>query len=166
MLPYASDYGLRIFTMNLRDYKDSSPLSTEELAALTSSDIEVQTSAVRRLGREVASFVTYVCKTQGVPKLSVDGKRKRGGVALMTWSKSNIALLSILGDPETLEGESKGILPLYLRKMIIYGVSCSQNSLQVDNTSRRLPHERPRSLSSDWDALPSPECGDTDRAKA
>lgn len=123
MLPIAATHGLRIFTMNMRDYRDSSPYTDEELDAMSSPDIEVQASVVRGIGQDIANFMAYVCKTKGIPRLVRDGERKTGGVVLMTWSRSNIGLLSILGDPRTLEGETKDILSLYVRKMVLYGTS-------------------------------------------
>ena len=146
MLPYASNYGLRIFTMNMRDYRDSSPYSPEELADLASTEIEVQASAVRQFGhspeeladlasteievqasavrqfgREIAGFIKHVCTTKSIPQVVCDGDRKTGGVVLMTWSMSGLAVLSILGDPDTLESQDKAVLSQYLRKVILYG---------------------------------------------
>lgn len=108
--------------MNMRDYRGSTPYSPEELAHMTSPDIEVQTSAVRRFGQEIAKFILYVCETKDIPEIAIDGERKSGGVALMTWSLSNIASLAILGDPETLgEGKLKSTMARYYRKAILYG---------------------------------------------
>lgn len=129
MLPHASAYGLRIFTMNMRDYRDSSPYTDEELAAMSSPDVEVQASSVRNIGQDIANFVTYVCKTKGVPRLSQSGERKAEGVVLMTWSRSNIGMLSILGDPKTLEGETKDVFQGYVRKVILYGTHFCSTSI-------------------------------------
>ncbi|KIP12769.1 hypothetical protein PHLGIDRAFT_9832 [Phlebiopsis gigantea 11061_1 CR5-6] len=92
----------------------------EELDAMSSPDVEAQACVVRGIGQDIANFVAYVCKTKGVPRLVRDGEQKTGGVVLMTWSRGNIGLLSILGDPRTLEGETKDILSLYVRKMVLY----------------------------------------------
>lgn len=109
--------------MNMRDYRGSTPYSSEELADMTNPDIDVQTFAVRRFGREIANFLLYVCDTMGIPEVVVDGEKKSGGIMLMTWSLSNIAALAILGDPDTLgDGKLKLTLTRYLRKTIFYGV--------------------------------------------
>lgn len=121
LLPHASAYGLRIFTMNMRDYRGSSKYSAEELAAMQSPDTALHAAAVRQFGRDVAWFLTYVCTTQGVPPLVLEGDRRTGGVALVTWSLSNMALLAILGDPGTLDSTSAAVLTRYLRKVVLYG---------------------------------------------
>lgn len=143
MLPHSAVSGLRIFTMNMRDYRDSSPYTDEELDAMSSPDVEAQASVVRGIGQDIANFVAYVCKTKGVPRLVRDGEQKTGGVVLMTWSRGNIGLLSILGDPRTLEGETKDIFSLYVRKMVLYGTPRystarpSQHMCHVLQTRRR-----------------------------
>lgn len=118
--------------MNMRDYRGSTPYSAEEVAHITSPDIEVQTSAVRRFGQEIAKFLLYVCETKGIPQVTMDGEKKSGGLALMTWSLSNIGLLSILGDPDTLgNGKIKFTLARYLRKAILYGVSSLHENVDL-----------------------------------
>ena len=123
MLPYASKYGLRMITMDNRDYRGSTPYSDEEVADLTSSDVEVQASAVRRWGREVALFLAYVSKTLDIPPVTGEGAKRTGGLVLATWSLSVMAAFSILGDPRTLGDELAATLAPYLRKVILYGMS-------------------------------------------
>ncbi|EKM49940.1 uncharacterized protein PHACADRAFT_213720 [Phanerochaete carnosa HHB-10118-sp] len=120
MLPYAPKHGLRMITMNCRDYRGSSPYTTEELADIVSSDIDVQASVVRKWGREVALFLAYVCQVLRTPAIAGEGAKKEGGVVLVTWSSGGIAALSILGDPQTLGDDLAATLTPYLRKIILY----------------------------------------------
>lgn len=125
MFPYASRYGLRIITMNLRDYRGSSPYTPEEHALMTSPDVNDQAAAVRQHGREAADFLIYVCNTKGIPPVSVsEGGRKVGGIGLVTWSLGSITTISILGDPSTLDEGRRQILTGYMRKAILYGEQC------------------------------------------
>ena len=121
MLPYAPKYGLRMITMNSRDYRRSTPYTAEELADLTSSDVEVQASGVRRWGREIGLFLAYVCKTMDILPVTGEGAKQTGGLVLATWSLSCMAGLSILGDSRTLGGELATMLAPYLHKIILYG---------------------------------------------
>lgn len=118
--------------MNMRDYRRSTPYSTEEVVHITSPDLEVQTSAVPRFGQEIAKFILYICEIKGIPQVIMDGKKKSGGLALMTWLLSNIGLLSILDDPDTLaDGKIKSTLACYLRKAILYGVSSLYENIDL-----------------------------------
>lgn len=122
MLPYAAKHGLRLITMNSRDYRESTPYTAEELADLANPDVEVQASAVRRWGREVALFLVYVCKVLHVPPVICQGSKKTGGLVLTTWSLSGVAAMSILGDARTLGDGLADTLAPYLRKVVLYGV--------------------------------------------
>lgn len=107
--------------MNMRDYRGSTPYSEEDVAAYSSPDISVQAAAVRRFGQDVALFVLYVCTRLNIPPITTGNGRKSGGVALATWSMSGIAIISILGDPATLDDTTKSIFGRFIRKMILYG---------------------------------------------
>lgn len=124
MLPHASRHGIRIITMNCRDYRGSTPYTAEELAQFASPDLEVQALTVRRWGQEVALFLAYVCQTLDVPLITIDGAQKRGGLVLVTWSLSSIAAMSILGDRRTLGDDLSGVLAPYLRKVVLYDPPC------------------------------------------
>ena len=121
MLPYASKYGLRLIAINMRDYAGSTPYTDDELAEFANSDVKVQASAVRKLGREFGGFMVFVCTSLGIPATTVLDGQKRGGLAFLTWSMSNMGLVSVLGDPRTLDDAQKTILQRYLRTAFAYG---------------------------------------------
>lgn len=123
MLTHASKYGLRMITMNCRDYRGSSPYTAEELAELHNPDVEVAASTVRRWGREVALFLAYVCQTLRIPATTGQGVKQDGGLVLVTWSLSGIAAMSILGDPRTVGTDLESTVARYLRKVILYGTN-------------------------------------------
>ncbi|EKM52062.1 uncharacterized protein PHACADRAFT_212658 [Phanerochaete carnosa HHB-10118-sp] len=120
MFPHASKYGLRLIAMNMRDYTGSTPYTLDELSEFTRSDIEVQASALRNFGREFACFLVYVCQSLGIPATTTHEGKMRGGLAFLTWSLGNLALLSFFGDPRTLDSEQKTVLQPYLRTVFAY----------------------------------------------
>ncbi|GJE91054.1 alpha/beta hydrolase [Phanerochaete sordida] len=116
LLPLASRYGLRIITVNSRDYAGSTPYTDEELPDLANPDTNIQAVAVRRWGTETARFVRFACETLGL-HATANGA---GGVVLVTWSMSGIAALSILGDSRTMDQDLGASLAPYLRKVVLY----------------------------------------------
>ena len=107
--------------MNLRDYPGSTPYSTDELAALSSDDVTQQTAATKAHGDEVAAFLEYFIKKHGIPKIAdADGSRT-GGLALVTWSMSNILAFSFLGNVRSLSPETSSFLEQYVRAVVLYG---------------------------------------------
>jgi hypothetical protein len=121
MLPYSSKYRLRLVTMNMRDYRGSTSYTEEDLAHFVNSDLSVQENAVRTFGQDVVLFLAYVCKNLSILGITVEDGDKFGGLVVMAWSLGCLALCSILGDPQTLDDETKSILGPILRKVIFYG---------------------------------------------
>ena len=122
MLPHAPKHGIRLITMNSRTYRGSTPYTDAELAELHNPDISVQTGAIRSYAQEMVRFLTFVCTQLKVPPVKNDHGRKLGGVVLGTWSLSGMALVSILGDPRTLDDDQKRLLSQYWRRAIFYGL--------------------------------------------
>ncbi|EKM53109.1 uncharacterized protein PHACADRAFT_259282 [Phanerochaete carnosa HHB-10118-sp] len=121
MGPYASKYGMRMIAFNERDYPGSTPYTKEELAQITSPDVEVQAHAVRRWGLEFAQFLAYICKTLDIPAVSGEGAKKQGGLVVVAWSACGVAATAMLGDPQTMGSDLTAALAPYLRKVVIYG---------------------------------------------
>ncbi|EKM50239.1 uncharacterized protein PHACADRAFT_213982 [Phanerochaete carnosa HHB-10118-sp] len=115
MFPYATKHGLRLIAMNMRDYAGSTPYTTAELAAFVGDDVEVQASAVRSSGRELAGFLVYVCQVLKIPARTMRDGKAYGGLAFLTWSFGTMGLLSIFGDPKTLDDAQRAALQPYLR---------------------------------------------------
>ncbi|GJE91056.1 alpha/beta hydrolase [Phanerochaete sordida] len=124
MLPLATKHGLRMITMNNRDYRGSTPYSADELADFTNADTEVQASAVRRWGSEIARFLAYLCDTLHIPAIATDRGKKVGGLVLVTWSLSGMAALSLLGDPRTMGENLTSAVEPYLRSIVLYDSPC------------------------------------------
>ncbi|GJE91029.1 hypothetical protein PsYK624_071770 [Phanerochaete sordida] len=116
MLPLAGAYSLRIIAMNNRDYAGSTPYTDAELADLVDNDVEVQAAAVRRLGRETASFLRFVCERLEVLPITTGS----GGVVLVAEGLANISALAILGDVRTMGPELSAALGPYLRKVMLF----------------------------------------------
>ena len=124
MLTYASRYGLRIIAMNLRDYQGSMPCTTAEIAELSNPGPAAQVSAVREFGKEISGFMMHVCTTLAIPAIQVVQGKKTGGLVILGWSMSTIAINAILGDSRSLREHEKRVLSLYVRKAIYHGKSC------------------------------------------
>ena len=121
MLPYAASYSVRLVRMNLRDYPGSTPYTPKELAALSSDDATQQAAATKAHGDEVAAFLEYFIKKHDIPKIvDVSGKRT-GGLALVTWSMSNIVAFSFLGNARWFPEETRSFLEQYVRAVVLYG---------------------------------------------
>ncbi|GJE91055.1 hypothetical protein PsYK624_072030 [Phanerochaete sordida] len=157
MLPVASTHGLRIITMNGRDYRGSTPYTDEELADMTSPGVDVQASAVRRWGREVALFLAYICQTLRIPAATtVDTGTKAGGLVFIAWSLSGMAILSMLGDPQTLGKELPHTLTPYLRKIVLYDSPCiiygivPEIGLRSPHADPNIPTEKQADAAADW----------------
>lgn len=121
VMAHASKYNLRMIAVNMCDYSGSTPYTHAELASLSDPDVETQASAVRKLGRDIAAFMAYICKTKDIPPLPQDSADKSGGLVLLTWSLYTMGLLSMFGDPQTLDDSTRATLEPFLRKAIIYG---------------------------------------------
>ena len=121
LFPRAKQRGLRLITINLRDYSGSTPYTSAELADFTNEDVAVQASAIRRLGAEIGAFLVYACTTLGVPPITTKEGKRASGLVFGTWSLSTEGLLAIFRDTQTLDKGQKDVLQRYLRKAIAYG---------------------------------------------
>lgn len=122
MLPLGSKYQLRLISVNMRGYRGSTAYNVTEIEEISSPNIEVQAAAVRKFGREIAQFLVYVCTKLGISPIRTDGEGLSAGLVLLTWSMSNLAITTILGDRNTLEVQQRHTLSRFLRKAIIYGM--------------------------------------------
>ncbi|KIP03868.1 hypothetical protein PHLGIDRAFT_76932 [Phlebiopsis gigantea 11061_1 CR5-6] len=147
MVPYAAAHNVRIVRMNLRDYPGATPFSPEELAALSSDDVTQQTAATKAHGDETAAFLEYFVKKHIIPKIvDADGTRT-GGLALVTWSMSNILAFSFLGNARWFPLETSSFLEQYVRAVVLYDPSIS--SLGLPPAEGVYSPLRDRSLSLD-----------------
>ncbi|CAL1712123.1 unnamed protein product [Somion occarium] len=106
LLPHAVPKNLRLVSVNLRDYPGSSPYAQSELDAFRSANENVQTEAITNLEKQ----------------RNEDGTVS-GGLALITWSMSNILSLSFLAHADTLPHATKSLLDKYLRTIVLHDAS-------------------------------------------
>lgn len=120
LLSNAQAHDLRIVLLNMRDYPGTSSYTADEAHAFSNSS--TQSDSLRRLGRQIGSFMEYFVRTFAIPapKTRSDGEVS-GGLVLTTWSLSNLLSMSLLGNAHTLKQETKEILGKYWRKLIMYG---------------------------------------------
>jgi hypothetical protein len=105
----------------MRDYPGSTPYSPEELAALASPDVSIQATALRAHAEELAAFMEYFIKENSIPKLEVLNGQRTGGLALLTWSMSNILAFAVLANAVSFPQEIRELLGLYLRTVVLFG---------------------------------------------
>ncbi|KAH9835553.1 Alpha/Beta hydrolase protein [Rhodofomes roseus] len=132
MFAHAARLGLRLVTLNMRDYRDSSPYTPSDLAALGSGDHHEQRFVLRARGVEVASFLLWFIRMEQIPPPSspddYNGNRG-GGLALLGWSWGNIITISFLAHAATLPDNDRRLLGAYLTGFVMY--DCSRHGLGV-----------------------------------
>lgn len=113
---------LRIITINTREYPGSSPLTESEFSQLTSSDKEVQETALRNHALGIANFVAWITKDQNIPAPQTDADGHHvGGIMLVHWSLGNLLLVSLLANIGLMEESTRTKLEQYLRTVVVYG---------------------------------------------
>lgn len=122
MIPYAKQSKLRLVLLNMRDYPGSSPYTQVELEALQSPDTQVQASALKQHGVELAAFLVGYIRDNNIPapQKSADGNIV-GGLAVVSWSLANIVTYSFLSRANDLSINYKDVLGRYLRTVVLYG---------------------------------------------
>lgn len=122
LLPYAAQHNLRLVRINMRDYPRSSRYTPEELAAFSDPDVNVQAAAIKAHGEEIAAFIEYFIKKYDIPKIKCVDGRKTGGLALLTWSMSNILAFAFLGNARYFAKSTQDLLAQYLRTVVLHGM--------------------------------------------
>lgn len=121
MFPHAAKRNLRLVAVNMRDYPGSTLYSPEELAALANPDASVQAAAVRTHAEELAAFMEHFIEENHIPKLKVSNGQRTGGLALLTWSMSNMLAFAFLANAVSFPQETRELLEQYLRTVVLFG---------------------------------------------
>lgn len=122
LVPFAQPNNLRLIRLNWREYPGSSPYSQEEVDTIHSGNQDKQAEFVKKIGRQLAAFLEYAVRNLDIPKLEVVDGRKRGGLAVLSWSMGNVWAMSFLGNAQTLSEETNILLGNYLRTFILFGI--------------------------------------------
>ncbi|KAI0065818.1 alpha/beta-hydrolase [Artomyces pyxidatus] len=132
MLPFASANRVRIVLVNRRDYPGSTPFSTEELAALSSADLEVRADALSKQGVEIGLFLAWLVHTQGIPPVTADADgTSQGGLALVAWSLAHTPMAAFLAYADALPEDARATLEPCLRAYCIYDAPHTSFGLQT-----------------------------------
>lgn len=136
MFPYAASNNVRLVLVNRRDYPGSTPLTDTELSALkaicdatsptydATKALEAQSNFLKARGFEVAEFMAWFAKQEGIPKVAdKDGGWKEGGMVLVAWSSANGTALALFAHLKELRREVREALEPYLRTYLYYGQS-------------------------------------------
>lgn len=121
LFSHAASHNLRIIALNLRDYPGSTPNTQAELKLLCSSNVSEQATAVRAQGQEIAAFLKHLVITEEIPPVQVADGQKTGGIILLSWSLGNVWTMSMFGNADHLESETKSILEKSLHTWVLYG---------------------------------------------
>lgn len=124
MIPYAAAHNIRLVLLNRRGYPGSTPVSSEELAALEGS-ISAQQAALKTRGAEIAEFLRWFIETEAIPPIrAVPGSGALvGGLSLLSWSGGNGTTLAMFAwHADKLPATTNKLFNKYLRSFIIYGI--------------------------------------------
>ena len=107
----------------MRDYPGSSPYTATELEALQSLDLDIQDSAVKKHGTELATFLAHFIRDNHLPTPQESPDQGTiGGVVVLSWSLGNIVTHSFLAHAHGLPKDTQDILAKYLRSMVLHGM--------------------------------------------
>lgn len=128
MIPYAAEHNFRVVRLNFRDYPGSSPYTSSELDAFQSNDRTVVQAAIKTYGAEVAAFLAWFAEHYDLPLPRHDANTANGttaaiegGMALLIWSSTNSAGISMLAHAPELPEKTRDTLEKYLRAYIMLG---------------------------------------------
>ena len=90
MLQFAAAYRARLILVNRRDYPGSTPFPDTELAALGSGNLRTRAKALAQQGLDIGLFLAWLVREEEIPPVSIDPDgNRRGGVALVAWSRAH-----------------------------------------------------------------------------
>lgn len=119
VLPFATERGMRLVRINLRDYPGSTPLSKD--APGTAEEI------IASMGQELAAFLAWFVEAEHLPEISSTssadekGTDLKGGLSILAWSMGNIPALSLLGNLDKVSQTRQDLLGKYVRSYVMLG---------------------------------------------
>lgn len=122
LVPFASQYRLRLIRVNQRDYPPSSLFTTSEIEEFTSTDKATQARSVLKRGVEIANLLVYLIDTLKPPPISFKDDEKLGGISVLGWSMGAHLPIALLGTASTLPDQVQQRLQSYLRSTILFGM--------------------------------------------
>ncbi|KIK69419.1 hypothetical protein GYMLUDRAFT_153315 [Collybiopsis luxurians FD-317 M1] len=111
-------FNLRTVALHRRDYIGSTSLTTSELEEMNRGD----RSYWDRLSAQVAQLLKLFIERENIPKLTVTGNRRSGGIAIMGWSFGCATVLSLLGSARNprIPRELYKLLEKYIGDFVLY----------------------------------------------
>ncbi|KAI0079933.1 hypothetical protein K474DRAFT_1591012 [Panus rudis PR-1116 ss-1] len=124
MIPYAEQNNLRLILVNLRDYKNSTPYSAEELAKFSNFDKNVQAYVVREQGLQIAILLAHLIDTLNLPPLVVSSDNKTdGGISLLAWGFSIYLASALLAYASSFPATIREKIDRYLKSVVFYSLN-------------------------------------------
>ncbi|KZV75124.1 hypothetical protein PENSPDRAFT_600428 [Peniophora sp. CONT] len=116
MMPFAAEHNVRLVALNRRDYPETTPYSSEELAALSSTDNVVRERVLRETGLQFGAFLAWFIGTHSTPpiKESLNGQHE-GGIAFVAWSLGHTSAAPLIARPDLLPEDQRSLLDTHLR---------------------------------------------------
>ncbi|TFY81665.1 hypothetical protein EWM64_g2344 [Hericium alpestre] len=127
MFVHAAAHGLRLVTVNRREYPNSTPLPDHELAMMRGGDIEAGKIFLRRRSLEVGQFLKWFLQKETISPISTSaGGKDEGGLVLLGWSSGWVHIAPLLAYADELPDDIVNALTPYLKGLCSYG-ACYQS---------------------------------------
>ncbi|KIK69420.1 hypothetical protein GYMLUDRAFT_152537 [Collybiopsis luxurians FD-317 M1] len=115
---HAHAFNFRVVALHRRDYIGSTPYSLTELKEIGQGD----RAFWDRISAQLAELLKTFIERENIPKPSVSGDQRSGGITIMGWSFGCATALSLLGSPENsrISDEIHDFLSEYIDNFILY----------------------------------------------
>lgn len=123
MLALAPRTGIRIVSINRRDFRGSTPFPKEEINALDSASNEQLAEWYRQRGREIATFIDTFVKANKCPEANGNTGVSGGGIGLVGWSLGATFVCSFFAHMDIYSPDKQAYFKRNLRAAIFQSTS-------------------------------------------
>ncbi|KAI6141790.1 hypothetical protein BKA82DRAFT_7225 [Pisolithus tinctorius] len=148
LFPFGPSHNYRIVSLYRRGHAPSSPWTEEEVALLTSSDLEDGKKFIRLAGLQIAKFLLGFAASQGIPKY--DKEKKTGGIVLNGWSLGTVYSQAVLSALDSLTIEELGQLETYLHAIIYHDPIMITFGIPRPPLAESSPHLQLATIAERW----------------
>ncbi|KAL0954052.1 hypothetical protein HGRIS_005204 [Hohenbuehelia grisea] len=121
LIPLANDANVRLVCLNRRGFAKSTPLREGEFEFLCrpnndNIDIAAHQGFVRARGSEIATFLHWFIRAEGLPPREGDA----GGVTLVGWSFGNLNVIAFLANTSTYQPAHRELIGRHLKEFVVW----------------------------------------------